>query len=204
MQKLTILTIDSPKILDFAKARNELLSEVKSGWVLFLDKDEELSDELRKEIDKAIESTDFVGYKIKREDIFLGKRLHHGETGGVRLLRLARHDAGKFVRPVHEVWEVEGRVGELRLPLMHRPHDGISSFLTKIDIYSTIESEYRKENGIKSSLLHIFCYPPGKFIHNYLVLKGYKDGVPGLIMAIMMSFHSYLTWTKLYLLWLKK
>lgn len=200
---LTIITLNHPSIIDFAAERNALLKEVKTPWVLFLDADESLTPQLKSEIAKAINSDDYSAYYLKRRDTFLGRDLKHGETGHARFLRLAKKDFGTWQRPVHERWVGQGRVGQLSSPLLHHPHATVSSFLAKINLYSTLEAEYRFKQSIKSSLFKIALYPLAKFKWNYFVKLGFLDGTPGAIMAIMMSFHSYLTWTKLFLLWQK-
>lgn len=204
MKNLTILTLNSPNVIDFAQARNDLLKTVKTDWVLFLDTDEELTPDLKSEITQAIKSSDYNAYSIPRLDTFLGRQLIHGEAGHTRLVRLARRDWGRWERPVHEVWIGPGPIGILHNSILHAPHPSVSSFLTKIDLYSTTDADYRYKQGVKSSLLKIFVYPLAKLVHNYFLRLGLLDGVPGLIHALMMSFHSYLTWSKLYLLWHKK
>ncbi|KKU46233.1 MAG: Glycosyl transferase family 2 [Microgenomates group bacterium GW2011_GWA2_46_7] len=213
---LTIITLNQPGISDFSAARNAELAKVKTDWVLFVDSDEKITPALKDEIIGVCNqaSSPYGAYFIPRLDTFQGRALHHGETGHAKFIRLARRDWGKWTRPVHEVWLVrrslgvggvgDDRVGELKNPLLHTPHPSISSFLTKINQYSTLEAQYRYTQGVKSSLFKILVYPLAKFKLNYLFRFGFLDGVPGAIMAIMMSFHSYLTWTKLYLLWHKK
>ena len=200
---LSKITLNHEHITDFAQARNDELAKVTSDWVLFVDADEVVTPALEKEIAAAIKSDHFDAYFIPRLDTFLGKDLRHGETGGAKFIRLARRDFGKWERPVHEVWVGKGKVGSLTNPLLHTPHPTIAIFLDKINRYSTIEAEYRFKEGKHSSLFRIALYPIGKFKYNYIWRLGFLDGVPGTIMAIMMSFHSYLTWTKLYLLWHK-
>lgn len=204
MKNLTVITLNNTGITDFAEARNKELDKVKTPWVLFLDSDETLSPELQAEIEGVVRSDEYDAYYIKRRDIFLGRELKYGETGNAQFIRLARKNFGKWVRPVHETWVGEGRVGALKNPIIHHSHPSIASFLDKINLYSTLDAEYRFKSGVKSSLWKIAIYPIAKFKLNYLIKLGFLDGVPGLIMAMMMSFHSYLTWTKLYLLWHKK
>jgi glycosyltransferase involved in cell wall biosynthesis len=213
---LSIIVLDQKDITDFAAARNEELAKAKTparnashsdaggGWVLFVDSDEKITPELKDEVLKAIESKNYDAYYIPRLDTFMGRELRHGETGSAKFIRLARKDYGKWERPVHEMWVGKGKVGTLTSPLLHESHKTISSFLDKINLYSTIDAEYRYKQGIKSSLWKIWLYPFAKFKFNYFLKLGFLDGTPGAIMAIMMSFHSYLTWTKLYLLWQNK
>lgn len=206
IDNLTIITLNQADITDFAAARNAELAKVKTEWVLFLDADEEMTPALESEIANicSLKTSLCSAYAVPRLDIFLGRELHHGETGNAKFIRLAKKDFGHWARPVHEVWEGEGKVGSLHHPLIHHSHKDIASFLQKINSYSTLDAQFRYQQGIKSSVFKIVIYPLGKFKYNYLWKLGLLDGVPGLIMAIMMSFHSYLTWSKLYLLWHKK
>lgn len=200
---LTIITLNTPDITDFAGARNSELKKAKTEWVLFVDTDEKVTPELKQEILSVIHdpsSSLYSAYRIRRLDTFLGRELRHGETGHAYFVRLSRRDWGVWQRPVHEVWMGSGNIGTLQNPLLHHPHATLSDFLAKINKYSSIEAEYRYKSGLKSSLFKIWFYPLAKFVWNYLFRLGFLDGVPGAIMAIMMSFHSYLTWTKLFLL----
>lgn len=204
---LTIITLNQPGITDFAAARNAELARAKTEWVLFVDSDEKISPALKDEITRIcnLESNIYSAYYIPRLDIFLGRELRHGETGHAKFIRLAKKDFGSWIRPVHEIWtrrsgSSSARVGTLTNHLLHTPHESVQSFLDKINKYSTLEAEYRYKEGVRSSLFKIWFYPLAKFKYNYVLRLGFLDGVPGIIMAIMMSFHSYLTWTKLYLL----
>ena len=197
---LTIITLNQPGITDFAAARNTELAKVQTPWVMFVDSDEKITPALKAEVLAAIASDVYSAYYIPRLDTFLARQLHHGETGHAKFIRLAHRDFGTWVRPVHEIWLGTGKIGTLTNPLLHTPHPTIASFLDKINTYSTLEADYRYKQGIRSSLFKIWFYPLAKFTWNYIFKLGFLDGVPGTIMAIMMSFHSYLTWTKLYLL----
>lgn len=188
---------------DFAQQRNFGLSKIRGDWVLFVDSDEVVSDALRAEIQEKVQVPSIQGYYVKRRDFLFGRWLKYGETAGVRLLRLARKNAGVWVRPVHEVWEVKGQVGELVHPLLHYPHPWVREFLSDINWYSTLNARCLKSEGRKSSLFEIVLYPLAKFKLNYFFRFGFLDGMPGILVAILMSFHSFLVRAKLYLLWNK-
>jgi glycosyltransferase involved in cell wall biosynthesis len=199
---LTLLTLNQKNLTDFAGARNELLKGVKTKWAFFVDSDEEITPELNSEIAKITSSDKYdmyAGFRLKRRDIFLGRALNYGENGHNQFIRLVRPGRGTWHRPVHEVFEAKGRVGQLNNPLVH--HLGSTTdLLKKINIYSTPEAKYRFSQGRRSTLAHCLFFPFGKFFKNYLALQGFRDGIPGFIMAGMMSFHSFLTWSKLLLL----
>ena len=199
---LTIITLNTPEIHDYAKARNEALAKAKTEWVLFVDSDEVITQALENEINDTLRHSfnNYDAYYLSRQVTFFNRILKYGETGNAKFIRLAKKSFGRWVHPVHEVWVGRGRVGELKNPLLHNAHPTVSSFLRKVNRYSTLEAHYRKSQGRSSSLLKIATYPLAKFQLNYIFKLGFLDGVPGLIMAIMMSLHSYLTWTKLYLL----
>ncbi|OGV93325.1 hypothetical protein A3B57_03780 [Microgenomates group bacterium RIFCSPLOWO2_01_FULL_47_10] len=181
---------------DFSAQRNFALSKAKCPWVLFLDPDEQVSPELAAEITATITSPKYDGYQLKRQDIFLNKELRYGETGHLWLTRLGKKSAGVWQRPVHEIWAID-RFGRLKQPLSHASHQTVASFITKINYYTEIESHYRLGRRQTVSLWQTLVYPLGKFIHNYIVRRGFLDGFEGFIMAVMMSIHSFLVRAKM-------
>jgi glycosyltransferase involved in cell wall biosynthesis len=188
---------------DFAAQRNFALEKASGEWILFVDADERISPDLKKEIMEAIKKINVNGFYLKRQDFFGGRWLKHGETANVRLLRLGRRGKGKFERKVHETWEIKGEIGELKNPLLHYPHQTLSDFIDHVNFHSTLHAEALEKEGVKPSLWRIIFYPKAKFIQNYIFRLGFLDGTPGIIVALMMSFHSFLARAKLYFLWKK-
>ena len=192
---------------DFSTQRNFGLSLAKGDWVLFVDADEIVTSELAKEIKNELRMGNVngvSGYFIKRKDFFLGRWLNHGETGDIKLLRLARKGTGKWEGKVHERWKITGKTESLQNYLLHYSHNNLNDLTSKISFYSTIRARELLHQGGKSSWLQIIGYPFGKFLLNYFWRLGFLDGMPGLLMAIEMSFHSFLVRSKLYLLTRKK
>ncbi|HLD34631.1 MAG TPA: glycosyltransferase, partial [Patescibacteria group bacterium] len=145
-----VMVEERPEIVDYAAARNEAMRKAGGEWVLFLDSDEEISGGLKKEIRQITDKSykDYKNYNIsgayfRRKDCFLGRWLGHGETASVRLLRLGRKDAGRWERPIHEMWMIGGRTEELKNPILHYSHQSVDGMVEKLDRYSEIEAEYR-------------------------------------------------------------
>jgi glycosyltransferase involved in cell wall biosynthesis len=212
---------------DFAALRNFAMEKVKDGWILFVDADEVVSNELKKEIQAVILSdsegsfadasnadelrdTSFstqndriIAYRLRRQDVFLKKNLKWGEvrtayTKGI--VRLMKKWSGKWKGKVHEVFEAKGQVGRLSGLLYHSPHQTIVDFLNDINEYSTIRANELSAKRASANILQIIFFPPLKFIYTYFIKLGFLDGPEGFIYSFMMSFHSFLVRAKLYLL----
>ena len=184
---------------NFSNQRNFALNNAHNPWVLFIDSDEFISERLKNEILSKIQSKSVIGYFLNRVDVMWGKKIIHGEAGEVKLLRLAKIGSGKWHGKVHEVWRVKGKTDELTQSLIHAPHQSVREFIADVDRYSSLRAKELGEAGARSNAFLIAAYPMGKFIVNYFIKKGYKDGIAGFIYAMTMSFHSFLVRGKLYL-----
>jgi glycosyltransferase involved in cell wall biosynthesis len=185
---------------NFSSQRNFALSKAKNEWVFFVDADERVSDQMLGEIKQEIKDTDKVGYYIKRKDVLWGRVLLHGETGNIRFIRLVKKGGGRWRGRVHEYFDLKGKSGILNNELTHYPHQTVSEFLAEIGLYSSLRARELYEEGVRSSVISIILYTKGKFLLNYFAKLGLLDGTQGLIFAIMMSFHSFLVRSKLWLL----
>jgi len=190
---------------DFSKQRNYGLSKTKGDWVLFIDTDERVSNELKNEISHLISNRDRIkklnGYFIKRVDFMWGRELKYGETGNIKLLRLARKNSGRWQGKVHEQWKVTGKHGQLKNSLYHYPHKNIAEFLKKINYYTDLRAKELYNKKVRVQWWDIILYPRIKFFTNYFFKRGFLDGVPGVIHALLMDLHSFLVRGKLWILW---
>lgn len=175
---------------DFAAQRNFALMKSSYEWVLFVDVDEEVSEQLAYEIREKIGNTHVNGYLLRRVDKMWGKVLTHGDNT-VSLLRLGRKNKGKWAGKVHEVWNMTGKTEELESSLLHFPHQSISEFLAEISFYAGIRAEELYAMNEKVSWFSIIAYPKGKFLDVFLLKRGFLDGTAGFVAAIMIAFYSF-------------
>jgi len=183
---------------DFAAHRNRALSKAPTDWVLFLDSDEMLTPELCRAIAELPPDPDASAYRMRRVDTFWKTTIAHGEVGTVWVTRLVNKKRGKFVRPVHEVWENEGTIESLTGKLRHYPHPTVAEFLEHVNRYSSIEANYRARTGRAGDIVDVVVTPVAKFIYTYVIRQGFRDGPAGFVYSFMMSFHSFLVRAKLY------
>lgn len=190
---------------NFSAQRNFGISKARQEWILFVDSDEVVTDALAYEISSVLglkkdqNLKTLNGFYLKRSDFMWGKQLKYGETGNIKLLRLGRKGFGMWEGMAHEEWKIDGLVGKLINPLLHFPHETLSEFLKEINFYTDIRAQELKNKKAKTYSLSILIYPLGKFLVDYFIKRGFMDGVHGLIFALIMSFHSFLVRSKLWL-----
>lgn len=187
---------------DFAVQRNFGLEKAKGEWVLYVDSDEVVSEKLQHEI-KAKTQQHAIGqqcdgYYVRRRDYWGGRWLTHGEAASVKLLRLAKKGTGLWIQPVHETWNIRGEVTELAYPLLHYPHQNVAQFLEEINRYSSVYARFLYSQGVREPSWVIAGKPMLKFFVNYIWRLGFLDGTAGMVVALMMSFHSFLVRSKLW------
>jgi glycosyltransferase involved in cell wall biosynthesis len=182
---------------DFSIQRNFGVSKAANDWILWLDPDETPEAELIDFINH-IDENKYYNFAFRRHDIFLGHELKYGETSSQYFLRLFNKLYGKFTGQVHEVWQSIKPTFHSDAYITHTSHTSLRSFFSKINFYSDIRARELKESGVKTSLFQIICYPKAKFIQNYIFRMGFRDGTPGIILALGMSFHSFLVRAKLW------
>lgn len=124
----------------------------RNNWILLLDADEIVRDELKREIEQAMSASDKVGYYIALENIFLGRQLR---WGGFRFYKLSlfQHGKGRYEKridrhtedmadiEIHEHVTADGPTGTLRQAIEHRNINNLSRYIEKHNDYSNWEAE---------------------------------------------------------------
>ena len=125
----------------FGNQKNWALDRCRGDWILSLDADEELTDELIAEIERVLPQAprELKGYRLKRRAFFLGRWIRHCGWWPDSQLRLIRKGGGRFSNePVHEGLSVAGPTPDLKEPMNHYTYDSIFQYLEKMNRYSNL------------------------------------------------------------------
>lgn len=177
-------------------------SLARHPWVMFVDADEEVSDELRRDILRTFERgvPDAVaGFDFPRIVWYLGRWIRHGEWYPDIKLRLFRKARGECAgTEPHDRIYVHGQVRHFTSPLHHYTYTDISDQVSTLNRFSTISAEthHRRRGG--SSVFRLVFHPPFRFLRGYVLKRGFLDGIPGLIVAMSIAFGTFVKYAKLW------
>ena len=195
-KKVKIINSDNP--IMFHKNKQKAIEAAKGEWILQLDADEVLSQELKQEIVKLTQgSEDLAAYWIPRKNWFLTGFLMKGGQYPDYTIRLYKNGLANFpCKDVHENVEVNGQVGFLKNPLLHYADPDFSRYLARWDRYTTAEVE-RMPGNMKLSFFNYFVWKPKiTFLMMYFRHKGFMDGFPGFVFALFSSIRFWVIYIK--------
>ena len=176
--------------LGYGAQRNFAVSKATHSYILALDADEELGEELIAAINQE-KNAGFPAkaYIISRLNSYYGKFVHHGIGYPDNIERLYRKDIASWnKREVHEtiVYSEKVDLKKLKGYLLHYTTDSISDHTIKADRYSTLSARHYFEKGKKEpGILKLVFSPAFRFFKSYILKAGFLDGWHGYILAKM-------------------
>jgi len=187
--------------LGYIGQKNLIREMAQYPWVLFLDADEEVSPELRDEILAEFEKGPgpIMGYQFPRQVYYLGKWIRHGEWYPDIKLRLFRKDHGRSEgQEPHDHVVVNGPVKTLKGHLRHYTYDDMRDHIETVNRFSTITAQEKSLQGKRFRWIDVIFRPPLRFIKAYFLRRGFMDGAPGFIIAIVSAFGVFVKYAKMW------
>ncbi len=176
--------------------------------VLQLDADEAVDNELKKFILKVHKNLQAgkkqpVAWWLKRKNLFLGHYLRKGGQYPDPVIRLYVNGFASLPqKDVHEQMEVEGEVGWAEGHLIHYSNPSFSDYMRKFNTYTSFKASQLKDGGVTISFKNSMNYLIAKPLFTFLLLffrhKGFVDGVPGFVFAMMSGLHHFFAYLKLW------
>jgi glycosyltransferase involved in cell wall biosynthesis len=182
----------------FGPQKQLAVSLASHDWVLCLDADERVSEDLRASIQAALVSPAFVAWRFARCNRFMGRWLKHGEGYPDWSLRLFdRRHARWSDDAVHEKVLCDAPVGTLSGDLLHESGEQLADYLNKQNRYTSLQADALHQRGKHAHAGHLLLSPLLRFIKFFIIRRGFLDGVPGLVHTLIGCFNSFTKYAKL-------
>lgn len=184
--------------IGFGKTKNKAAMYSKNDWVLSLDADEVVSEEMFKNIQALTLDKNRV-YEIKRSNYYKTHKLKYCGWGEERIVRLYNKQTTAYNDSmVHEKIITENcNISVINGELKHYPYSSISQFVQKADQYSEIFAN-EKVGKKSSSPLKAFFNAMFSFIKTYIFKRGFLDGYVGLVISVSHAVTNFYKYIKLY------
>ena len=199
----------------YASQRNfGLKLPFKNDWVLILDADERITQELATEMLVFVKTgaLNVAGARMRRRDIWWGHWLKHAQISPlyVRLVRVGR---AHYEREINEVLVVDGDIVDLAMPFDHYPFSkGLDHWISKHNVYSRMEADLIVKGALikpnwrvalfgddfserrihqKAIFYGLPARPIIKFFYMLIARRAFLDGLPGIRYAVLQAIYEY-------------
>lgn len=183
----------------YVEQKNSLIPKCTQDWILFLDADEVVNDELKAAIVKAIASGNAQAYEMNRLTFYLGKLLKHAWQPNYRLRLVRRAANPKWVGEiVHESLACDDAVARLPGYIIHYSYRDVNDHFERTIRYAKMSAQSYIKRGKKPSLTKIIFSPVFSFIKLYFIKLGFLDGRAGYIAAQSAFIYTFLKYVFLW------
>lgn len=186
--------------LGYRDQKNFALKLCTEEWVLALDSDEELSPELRQNLEDFFANgltQKYDGAEFNRKVWFLGRWITHGDWYPDTKLRLFRREKSKWGgSPEHDYIELDGKSIWLKGDLHHYSFPSINRYVEKINGFADVFLERQIQSGKRWSLATNLFRPWWRFFRAYVIRRGFLDGFPGFWIAVATAFSAFIRYSR--------
>lgn len=186
----------------FGRQKQFAVAQARHDWILSVDADEVITDELREEIMAIFAGGKIgrVGYYLPRTLVFMGRVFRHGNENRHGFLRLFDRRAGGFNdAPVHEAVGIsKGDVGRLRGTMLHYSYRDIEQYFVKFNRYTSLAASRLRTQGRHANRALIVLRFPVTFIQSYFLKANFRNGFPGFVWSFLCGIYPVIKYLKLY------
>lgn len=168
----------------YGATKNEGSNLAKYDWILSLDADEALNDELKEAI-KALFSTPPAAnrvFSLQRRMVYINHILKHGAVANEFRVRLFNRKHAKWTTDeVHEQLTYPSSCVSSKLPgyLWHHSYHSTEEHRQRLEKYAQLSARQMLLSGKKASFIKRFLSPGFHFVKNFILRLGFLDGIPG-------------------------
>jgi len=184
----------------FGKTKRKAIELATYDWILSLDADEAIDEQLKQSLLQLTFTEEKTVYKLSFRNFFGNTVLKFGEWGTDKHIRLFNRNVVNWNdAPVHEslVLPKDIEIKNLSGYVLHRTVKDVKDYAAKTLNYAMLNAEKYFQQGKKASWIKIHLSPGFTFLHYYIFKLGFLDGYVGFICARMTAFYTFLKYTRL-------
>jgi glycosyltransferase involved in cell wall biosynthesis len=187
------------KFLGYIEQKNFALTQASSDYVLSLDADEALSDQLKESILSIKNNWIADGYYFNRLNFYCGKWIKHTSWYPDQKLRLFNKTKGAWTGTnPHDCYKLQAGCIEKHIKgdLLHYTYYTVSDHIAQSNKFSEIQSQVFYNRKKSPSVFKMIVNPTWRFIRDYFIKLGFLDGVHGFIVCINAAHEVFLKYAK--------
>lgn len=184
----------------YGRNRYKASQLAKNDWILMVDTDEVLDDELKTAILNIDLTNEKMVYNMRYKNFYGNKHIQHGEWGNDSHIRMANRRTVHIDQEiVHEKLFLQKGLSicTLKGSLLHYTVQDSTDYARKVMDYAMLSAAKYQQQGRRSSFIKIYCSPLFSFLQNYFFKLGFLDGWKGFVCAAMTAWYTFLKYTKL-------
>lgn len=184
----------------FGKTKNKAIALAKYDWILSLDADEAIDEELKRSLLALKITGENDVYEIKFKNFLGNKYLKYGEWGGDKHIRLFNRKKTNWNdASVHEelIMPPGMSVKKLKGFILHQTMKDMNDYAAKMVRYAMLNAEKYQQQGKRSSFFKIRIAPGLSFVHYFILKLGFLDGYAGYVCARMTAYYTFLKYARL-------
>lgn len=192
------------RIIAFDAAKKYAVEKASNEWVLLIDADEMVPADLAAELRRIAEKDDVDAVFMAFKNFILGEWNRAKAWWPNYHCRFFKKSAMIITERVHAYMTVSSTARTIFLPpeekyaIYHFAYLDAEQFVLKLNRYTTIEAKHLYDDGKKFTYYLFFKSTIKEFIDRYFRLGGYKDGLRGFFVCIMMVMYRAVAGIKLW------
>ena len=196
------------KVYQFAKvgyvepARNFAIEKATGDWVLILDADEEVPEKLSFTLKTLSQEEGVDHYTVPRQNIIFGKWIKHSKWWPDYNIRFFRRKKVRWSSKIHQPPLTYGVGKDLpakkSYAIIHHNYQSIDQYITRLNRYTSIQANALASDGYKFIWTDLIQKPTQEFLSRFFAAQGFKDGLHGLVLAILQAISEFVTYLKVW------
>ncbi|MCU0359894.1 MAG: glycosyltransferase family 2 protein [Bacteroidia bacterium] len=182
----------------YSASKNFANQQAVHDWVLSLDADEALSEDLQKALRELKKQNQLHTMSFNRLTNYCGTWIKHSGWYPDKKIRLFNRSVAQWQGALHEDLKLppDEKVKHLNLDILHYSYYTLDDHLKQIDKYTNIAAKDLYNRGKRPAAYKMILNAWAKFVSHYLIHLGFLDGAAGLKIAWYSAYATYLKYKK--------